>query len=235
MIAGTRIFRTMLKVAPSILSADFANLASEIKKAEDGGADFIHVDVMDGHFVPNLTIGAPVVKSLRKITRLPLDVHLMIEAPDRYLEDFAKAGSNLLTVHAEACVHLQRTLSEIRRLGMKAGVALNPATPEDHLQYVLQDIDLVLVMSVNPGFGGQKFLSTILPKIRTIRNMLNNAGRTDAIISVDGGINSETARLVSEAGACLVVAGNSVYGSSDVTEAIRKLREASVDVKAGAA
>src|SRR5581483_703641 len=152
-------------VAPSILSADFANLASEIKRAEDGKADWLHVDVMDGHFVPNLTIGAPVVKSLRKNTHLPLDVHLMITDPDRYLEDFAQAGSTYLTVHAEAATHLQRTLSQIRSLGMKAGVALNPATPEDVLSYVLDDVDLVLVMSVNPGFGGQKFIPAVVPKI----------------------------------------------------------------------
>lgn len=224
-----------LKVAPSILSADFANLAAEIKKAEDGGADFIHVDVMDGHFVPNLTIGAPVVKSIRKNTRLPLDVHLMIEEPDRFLEDFAKAGSAYLTVHAEACIHLQRTLAEIRRLGMKAGVALNPATPSEHLRYVLQDIDLVLVMSVNPGFGGQKFIPAVVPKITAIRKMFDEIGRKDVIISVDGGINAETAAQVYKAGASLVVAGNSVYGSPDVTAAIRALHAAGADVKAGAA
>lgn len=227
--------KVTLKVAPSILSADFANLASEIKKAEDGGADYIHVDVMDGHFVPNLTIGAPVVKCIRKNTHLELDVHLMIEQPDKYLEDFAKAGSNILTVHAEACTHLQRTLAEIRQLKMKAGVALNPATPPDHLQYVLQDVDLVLVMSVNPGFGGQKFISAVVPKIRTIRSMFDAIGRKDVIISVDGGINADTARIVSEAGATLVVAGKSVYGTPDVAAAIRELHAASADVKAGAA
>lgn len=224
-----------LKVAPSILSADFANLAADIKKAEEGGADFIHVDVMDGHFVPNLTIGAPVVKAIRKCTQLPLDVHLMIEDPDRYLEDFAKAGSNYLTVHQEACIHLQRTLAEIRKLGMKAGVALNPATPCDHLKYVLQDIDLVLVMSVNPGFGGQKFISAVVPKIRAIRAMFDEAGRKDVLISVDGGINTETAKLVSEAGASVVVAGASVYGSKDVGAAIRDLHAASSDVAGGLA
>lgn len=224
-----------LKVAPSILSADFANLSSEIKRAEDGGADLIHVDVMDGHFVPNLTIGAPVVKGLRKAAKLPLDVHLMIEEPDRYLEDFAKAGSDYLTVHAEACIHLQRTLSEIRRLGMKAGVALNPSTPEDHLAYVIDDLDLVLVMSVNPGFGGQKFISAVLPKIKRIRAMLDNGGRKDVIISVDGGINAETAQLVSEAGANMVVAGKSVYGAPDVAAAIKELKAAAVTFNAGAA
>lgn len=224
-----------LKVAPSILSADFANLAAEIKRAEDGGADLLHVDVMDGHFVPNLTIGAPVVKALRKNTHLDLDVHLMIEDPDRYLEDFAKAGSNYLTVHQEACIHLQRTLSEIRRLGMKAGVALNPGTPEDHIKYVLNDIDLVLVMSVNPGFGGQKFIPEVLPKIKRIRAMFDEIGRKEVLISVDGGINVETARKVSEAGASMIVAGNSVYGSGDVPAAIRALHAASADNKAGAA
>ncbi len=223
-----------LKIAPSILSADFANLASEIKRAEDGGADFIHVDVMDGHFVPNLTIGAPVVKGIHKCTRLPLDVHLMIEEPDRYLEDFAGAGSAYLTVHQEACIHLQRTLAEIRKLGMKAGVALNPATPAKHLEYVLDDLDLVLVMSVNPGFGGQKFLKAVLPKITEIRSMLDAAGRNDVLISVDGGINAETAKLVSQAGANLVVAGSSIYGSKDVAKAIGDIRQAAVNLKAGA-
>ena len=223
-----------IKVAPSILSADFANLSQEIKQAEAGGADFIHVDVMDGHFVPNLTIGAPVVKSLRKCTKLPLDVHLMIEEPDRYLEDFARAGSNLLTVHAEACIHLQRTLSEIRKLGMKAGVALNPATTPEQLKYVIQDLDLVLVMSVNPGFGGQEFIKAVVPKIRAIRSMFDEAGRKDLLISVDGGINTETTRLVCEAGASLVVAGKSVYGSPDVAQAIRDLQAAGANLKAGA-
>ena len=212
-------------VAPSILSADFANLASEIKRAEDGHADWLHVDVMDGHFVPNLTIGAPVVKSLRANTKLPLDVHLMITDPDKYLDDFAKAGSNHVYVHQEACVHLQRTLSEIRKLGMKAGVALNPATPPETLAYVLDDIDLVLIMSVNPGFGGQKFIPSAVPKIRHLRSMLDLAGRNDVIINVDGGINAETARSVTAAGAGAVVAGKSVYGSKDVAAAIKELHE----------
>lgn len=212
-------------IAPSILSADFANLAHEIKRAEDGKADWLHVDVMDGHFVPNLTIGAPVVKSLRKNTRLPLDVHLMIEHPDRYLEDFAQAGAAYLTVHVEACRHLQRTLSHIRKLGLKAGAALNPATPPDFLQYVLRDLDLVLVMSVNPGFGGQAFIQEVVPKIAAVRKMLDEAGNRQARVSVDGGINAETAAVVTAAGASVLVAGNSIYGSADVAAAIRQLHE----------
>lgn len=211
-------------VAPSILAADFANLASELKRAEEAGADWIHVDIMDGHFVPNLTIGAPVVKAISRATRLPLDVHLMISNPDQYLDDFAAAGSSYLTVHAEACTHLQRTLSQIRRLGMKAGVALNPATPADHISYVLADIDLVLVMSVNPGFGGQKFIEAVVPKVRAVRDMLAAAGREAVHVSVDGGINSATAAVMIDAGADVMVAGQSVYGAENLEEAIRSLR-----------
>lgn len=211
-------------VAPSILSADFANLGHEIKRAEDGGADWIHVDVMDGHFVPNLTIGAPVVKSIRKQTKLPLDVHLMVTNPDQLLLDFAEAGSDHIIVHVEACTHLQRTLSHIRSLGKLAGVSLNPATPPETLQYVLNDIDEVLVMSVNPGFGGQKFLSAVVPKIRILRQMFDAIGRKDVHISVDGGINAETAKLVVEAGANVLVAGNSVYRADNIAEAIAGLK-----------
>jgi ribulose-phosphate 3-epimerase len=213
-----------LLVAPSILSADFSRLGEEVRRAEEAKADWIHVDVMDGHFVPNLTIGAPVVKSLRRTTHLPLDVHLMIEDPDRYLGDFADAGADYITVHQEACTHLQRTLSHIRSLGKKAGVALNPATSEETLHYVLKDIDLVLVMSVNPGFGGQKFIAEILPKIKRTRALLDQAGNTEARISVDGGITIDTAKLVAENGACVVVAGNSVYGAPDINKAIADLQ-----------
>lgn len=212
-------------IAPSILSADFANLASELKRAEAGGADWIHVDVMDGHFVPNLTIGPPVVRALKAKTNLPLDCHLMISDPDKYLEDFAKAGASHVIVHAEACIHLQRTLSQAKALGMKAGVALNPATSEDRLTYVLDDLDLVLVMSVNPGFGGQKFIPAVVPKITRIRKMLDDAGRSAVPVSVDGGIDATTARVVYEAGAGILVAGKSVYGESDVTQAIARLRD----------
>ncbi|MBZ0188913.1 MAG: ribulose-phosphate 3-epimerase [Candidatus Obscuribacterales bacterium] len=213
-------------VAPSILSADFTRLGEEIGRAETGGADWIHVDVMDGHFVPNLTIGIPVVKSIRKCTSLPLDVHLMIEHPDRYIEGFAEAGADLITVHAEACVHLQRTLCAIRGLGKKAGVALNPSTPPEVLSYVIAETDLVLVMSVNPGFGGQKFIEAVVPKIRTVRDMFEAAGREDVYVSVDGGIDSRTAEVVVSAGANVLVAGSSIYKSPSLPDSIKALKAA---------
>lgn len=213
-------------IAPSILSANFAELGQEITRVEKAGCDWIHVDVMDGHFVPNLTLGPPVVRSLSKMATVPLDVHLMISEPDRYLKDFSQAGAHFITVHAEACTHLQRTLSQIRSLGKKAGVALNPATPPTVLEYVIDDIDLVLIMSVNPGFGGQKFIKEVLPKITLVRQMFEKAGKQNIFISVDGGINSETAQLVTAAGANVLVAGNSIYGASDVMQAIQNLRQA---------
>ncbi len=215
-----------VRIAPSILSADFTRLGADIGRAEAGGADWVHVDVMDGHFVPNITIGVPVVKSVRGCTKLPLDVHLMISRPDDYVEAFAKAGSDYITVHAEAATHLQRTLSHIRSLGKKAGVALNPGTSEAALEYVLKDIDLVLVMTVNPGFGGQSFISEVVPKITRIRRMFDEAGFKDALISVDGGINIDTARQVVAAGANVLVAGSSVYGAPSVEGAIKDLKEA---------
>ncbi|MCA9816151.1 MAG: ribulose-phosphate 3-epimerase [Candidatus Obscuribacterales bacterium] len=211
-------------IAPSILSADFTRLGEEIKAAEKGGADWVHVDVMDGHFVPNITIGIPVVESIRKATDLPLDVHLMIEEPDRYVDDFARSGADYITVHAEAATHLQRTLSHIRSLGKKSGVALNPATPPEVLSYVLADIDLVLVMSVNPGFGGQKFIPTAVEKIRRLKEMFADAGLPGAKISVDGGINSDTAPKVIEAGVDVLVAGSAIYGADCVAEAIKELK-----------
>lgn len=212
-------------IAPSILSADFTKLGEEIKVAEKGGADWVHVDVMDGHFVPNITIGIPVVESIRKATDLPLDVHLMIEEPDRYVDDFARSGADYITVHAEAATHLQRTLSHIRSLGKKSGVALNPATPPEVLSYVLADIDLVLVMSVNPGFGGQKFIPTAVEKIRRLKEMFAEAGFSKTKISVDGGINRDTAPLVIEAGVDVLVAGSAIYGADCVAEAIKELKQ----------
>ena len=214
-----------LLIAPSILSADFTKLGDDVRAAQSGGADWIHVDVMDGHFVPNITIGPPVVKSLRKVTDLPLDVHLMIEDPDKYLEDFAEAGADYITVHLEACTHLQRTLSQIRKLGKRAGVALNPHTPPELLSYVLDDIDLVLVMSVNPGFGGQKFIEAVVPKIKAISKMFDGRGGKDELkLSVDGGINPDNAPLVVNAGANVLVAGSSIYGAESVKGAITALR-----------
>jgi ribulose-phosphate 3-epimerase len=201
----------MTIIAPSILSADFARLGEEIKAIEKAGADWVHVDVMDGQFVPNLTIGPPVLKAIKPVTTLPLDAHLMIVQPENWIEDFAKAGASVITVHQEACTHLQRTLQLIRGLGVKAGVSLNPATSEETLRYVLDDLDLVLVMSVNPGFGGQSFLRSQLPKIARIRDMLNEAGNTQCHIQVDGGVNPQNASECIAAGADVLVAGSAVF------------------------
>jgi ribulose-phosphate 3-epimerase len=201
----------MTIIAPSILSADFARLGEEIKAIEKAGADWVHVDVMYGQFVPNLTIGPPVLKAIKPVTTLPLDAHLMIVQPENWIEDFAKAGASVITVHQEACTHLQRTLQLIRGLGVKAGVSLNPATSEETLRYVLDDLDLVLVMSVNPGFGGQSFLRSQLPKIARIRDMLNEAGNTQCHIQVDGGVNPQNASECIAAGADVLVAGSAVF------------------------
>ena len=180
----------MVKIAPSILSADFSKLGEEIIAVEKGGADYIHVDVMDGHFVPNITIGPLIVEAIRPITKLPLDVHLMIENPDQYIEAFAKAGADYITVHVEACRHLHRTVQNIKSFGIKAGVVLNPATPVESIQHIIGDIDMVLLMSVNPGFGGQKFIPEVLPKIRKVKEMAEQKG-LDIEIEIDGGVNSE--------------------------------------------
>lgn len=205
-------------IAPSILSADFSDLKNEIKKVEEAGADWIHVDVMDGQFVPNITIGAPVVKCIRQITKLPLDVHLMIVNPDKHLKDFASAGASIITVHAEACTHLQRTVSHIKDLGCKAGVSFNPHTPVDSLKYVLEIVDLVLIMTVNPGFGGQSFISSVVPKISEVKKMFSDANLTDKYIEVDGGIGPKTAPIVRSAGANVLVSGNAIYSLKTQTE-----------------
>jgi ribulose-phosphate 3-epimerase len=213
-----------IKIAPSILSADFARLGDAVGEAEAAGADWIHVDVMDGHFVPNITIGPPVTAALRKVTDLPLDVHLMIEEPDRYLEAFADAGASVITVHQEACVHLHRTVDRIRQLGVKAGVAINPATPVSMLDEILPFLDLVLVMSVNPGFGGQSWIPTSAAKIKAVRDRLE--GRAGVEIEVDGGISPETASAVVQAGATVLVAGAAVFGGKgSVAANIQALRE----------
>jgi ribulose-phosphate 3-epimerase len=212
-----------LKIAPSILSADFGHLAREVQAAEAAGADWIHVDVMDGRFVPNITIGPVIVKAVRKATRLPIDVHLMIVEPERYVQDFAEAGADILSVHVEPSYHLSRTLQQIRDLGKKAGVVLNPHTPPDSIEYVLERVDLVLVMSVNPGFGGQKFMPEVLPKLRTIRKMIDSRG-LDIALEVDGGVAPGTAARVVEAGARVLVAGSAVYGHPDYAAAISAIR-----------
>jgi ribulose-phosphate 3-epimerase len=214
------------RIAPSILSADFGRLAEEIRAVDEAGADWIHVDVMDGRFVPNITIGPLVVEAVRKATKKPLDVHLMIVEPERYVEDFAKAGSDIITVHAEACTHLHRTLQQIRGLGKRAGVSLNPHTPEDVLRYVLPDIDLVLVMSVNPGFGGQAFIPSSLEKLRRLRALIDGSGY-DIDLEVDGGVKPGTAHKVMDAGADAIVAGSAVFGAGPAryADAIRAIRE----------
>ena len=213
-----------LVIAPSLLSADFARLAEEVAAVQAAGADWLHVDVMDGHFVPNITIGPLVVKALRKVTNLTtLDVHLMIENPDRYIDDFAAAGADIITVHAEACTHLHRTLGAIRATGKRAGVALNPHTPPDVIAYVTDLVDMVLVMSVNPGFGGQKFIPGVLDKVQLVRDMLEASG-VDADIQIDGGITDATAPAAIEAGVNALVAGSYVFGSDDYARAIASLR-----------
>lgn len=213
----------MGKIAPSILSADFANLAKDIKEVEELGADYLHVDVMDGHFVPNITFGPLMVEAIRPITKLPLDVHLMIEDPDAYIPAFAKAGADFISVHVEATRHLHRSLQLIRSYDVKAAAVLNPATPIDTLQHVLHELDMVLFMTVNPGFGGQVFIPEVLEKIKAFKQLITEKG-LDIKIEVDGGVNERTARLCKEAGADIFVAGSYVYGSKDRSIPIETLR-----------
>jgi len=212
-----------LKIAPSILASDFINLKEQIRMVQEGGADWLHLDVMDGHFVPNITIGPPIIKSIRRHTNLPLDVHLMIEDADRYLEAFRSAGADHITVHQEACIHLHRTINRIRELGALAGVALNPATPVGLLSEIMPDIDLVLIMSVNPGFGGQRFIPGCLQRIREVKRMAKSLKKS-IYIEVDGGIDLATGPSVVHAGANVLVAGTAIFQQKNITNAVMQLR-----------
>lgn len=214
----------MIHICPSILSADFSRLAEEIKDVESKGADCIHLDMMDGHFVPNLTFGVPIIAALRKHVSIPFDAHLMVEHPDVYVDGLAKAGVQYVTVHQEACPHLDSTLQHIRNAGMKCGVALNPATPVSSLSCVAAQLDMILIMSVNPGFGGQKFIPYSLDKIREARALLDSVGNTEAVVEVDGGVNADTVQSVKEAGATFLVAGSAVFGAADRAAAIAALQ-----------
>jgi ribulose-phosphate 3-epimerase len=213
------------KIAPSILSADFARLAEEIAKVEAAGADMIHVDVMDGHFVPNFTIGPPIVKAIRKVTRLPLDVHLMMTNPEVFIPEFIEAGSNYLTVHVETCPHLHRTIQSIKEEGVKAGVTLNPATPLVSIEEILPEVDLLLVMSVNPGFGGQSFIPAVLEKLKRARRMIDERG-LKVELEVDGGVKPDNMAALSQAGADIFVAGSAIFGNPDYKTTIQKMRKA---------
>lgn len=213
----------MVKIAPSILSADFSRLGEEVVAAERAGADLIHVDVMDGHFVPNITIGPLVVKAVKKIASIPLDVHLMIDNPDRYIKEFADSGADIITVHQEACVHLHRTIQSIKECGVKAAVSLNPATPVSQIELVLPYVDMVLIMSVNPGFGGQKFIPESLAKIRQLKDIINK-NNYRAEIEVDGGVTIDNVAEVVQAGADIVVMGNAFYNSANYEETVRAVR-----------
>lgn len=211
-------------ISPSILAADFARLGEEVQAITDGGCDYIHVDVMDGMFVPNITIGQPVVAALKKVTPLPLDVHLMIERPERYVEDFARAGADIICVHAEACTHLHRTMQQIHGCGKKAAVSLNPATPLEAISWVLEEVDMVLVMSVNPGFGGQSFIPSALDKVRALRSMLDERGLTEVDIEVDGGVVVNNAVEVAGAGANVLVSGTGIFKTDDYAATIAAMR-----------
>ncbi|MFJ7950481.1 ribulose-phosphate 3-epimerase [Lysinibacillus sp. NPDC096418] len=212
----------MIKIAPSILAADFAKLGQEVKEVEQAGAKLIHIDVMDGHFVPNISFGSIVLDAIRPLTDLPLDVHLMIENPDQYIEQFAKAGADYITVHVEACRHLHRTIQLIRSYGVKPGVVLNPHTPIESIQHILEDIDMVLFMTVNPGFGGQKFIHSVVPKVEALSTIIKERG-LNIDIEIDGGINAETIVPCAKAGATIFVAGSAIYSKEDRTAALQEI------------
>ncbi len=226
--------KSTVRIAPSILSADFARLADEVARVEAGGADWLHVDVMDGHFVPNLTVGPPIVEAIRKVTKLPLDVHLMITNADAYIREFADAGADYLTVHVEACPHLHRTVQSIKERGVKAGVTLNPATPLASVEAILPDADLLLIMSVNPGFGGQSFIPSSLQKIAQARAMIDRTG-SRALLEVDGGVKVENAAQIVGAGADVLVSGSAIFSSSDYGATIKAMRQGKTGRTAGTA
>lgn len=213
----------MIKISPSILSADFADMGSAVEFMEKCGADYIHCDVMDGAFVPNISFGPGMIKAIRKHTKLPLDVHLMVDKPERYIDDFVNAGADIITIHAEATIHIQRVLQYIRSKGVKCGLVLNPATPIDYLKYCLDCVDMILLMSVNPGFGGQKFIPSVLPKVKEVSQMIKESGY-NIELEIDGGITLDNIDEVLKAGANVIVAGSSVFGHKDPAEAIRRLR-----------
>jgi len=215
---------TIKYIAPSILSADFSKLGDEIKSVEEAGADWIHVDVMDGHFVPNITIGPLVVEAARRVTSLPIDVHLMIENPDRYIKDFAKAGADLISVQVEACIHLNRTIQMIKESGLRAGAVLNPSTPLSSIEWIIEEVDFIMIMSVNPGFGGQDFIPNSLDKVGALRKMIRDRGLA-ALIEIDGGVNEKTIKNISDAGVDVFVAGSAIFKSSDYKKTIDKFRK----------
>jgi len=212
------------EIAPSLLSANFYNLQDDLERLKKSGIKYLHLDVMDGNFVPNISFGLPIIKSVRKNTDFILDCHLMIEKPERYLEDFKNAGADILTVHQEATIHLQRTLAEIRRLGMKAGVSLNPSTSEETLKYIMDDLDLILIMSVNPGFGGQSYIEAVNEKIKRVRKMIDDSGR-DIILEVDGGVNKDNIKELEDLGVDLFVAGSAAFKNSEIEKNIGGLRD----------
>lgn len=213
----------MAKIAPSLLSADFANLTEEIKKVENGGADYLHLDIMDGIFVPNITFGPPVIKSLKKVTNIPFDVHLMIDRPERFIKDFVDAGADILTVHQEASTHLHRTIQEIKSYGIKAGVSLNPSTPLNVLDYIIEDLDLILIMTVNPGFGGQSFIPAMVDKIKSLRKIIDDRN-LDIILEVDGGVKLSNAKELVDIGVDLLVAGSDIFGAKDIEERTKEFK-----------